>query len=157
MTRLRLPAVLAVSAALLLTSGCGAPASPDTATTPESPPAASTEALTCDEFAGVITESLPLLFVLFDTDVTAPEVAETMRELSDRWNGVTPPEPIAGDWPAIATWADDYATAWEALPADADIQDSIASIEAELGDEEAAYEAAMENVTTYVDAECPQE
>jgi hypothetical protein len=155
---------MAACAGVLVLMGCAAPtADPggngatDAPSNDSSSEAPSSEALSCDEFASVITESLPLMFVMLDTDITPPEVASAMRELSDRWSGFTPPAEIASDWPAMTEWADTYAGAWEDVPADADQQQAFEDIQAEFGELDEASDAAFERVSAYIEENCPPE
>jgi hypothetical protein len=147
-------------AALALLAGCassgGDPAAPNGGAAPSDAPVQS-DAVSCDEFAEIVTETLPLMFVMIDTDIKPPEVASAMRELSDRWSGFTPPEEIAGDWPEMTEWADAYAEAWEAVPADADQQDAFTQIQAEHGELDEASDAAFARITEYIEQNCPQE
>jgi hypothetical protein len=157
---LRSATLVTACAAVLVLVGCAAPAvDPDATDDTDAPSndAPTSEALSCDEFASVIAESLPLMFVMLDTDITPPEVASAMRELSDRWSGFTPPAEIAEDWPAMTEWADTYAGAWEDVPADTDQQQAFAEIQAEYGELDDASDAAFERVSTYIEENCPPE
>jgi hypothetical protein len=158
MRLLRSTSLIALGAAALILAGCAAPApDPETPVGEEPGETPQSEAVSCEEFAATVTESLPLTFVMLDTDITPPEVASAMRELSDRWSGFTPPEKIAVDWSAMTEWADAYAGAWEEVPADADQAEAFTEIQAEYGDLDAASDEAFDRISDYIDENCPQE